>query len=77
MLAERAAVRREQPPRACRAYAAFLKRMADWLGTGVAPRHTRRETRALMLTLGQALLARGQIEPVSLQHLQPRKPRAR
>lgn len=55
----------------------FLKRMSDWLGTGVAPRHTRRETRALMLTLGQALLARGQIEPSSLQNLQPRKPRAR
>ena len=77
LLADRAWVAREQPPRARRAYAAFLKRMADWLGTGVAPRHTRRETRALMLTLGQALLARGQIEPSSLQNLQPRKPRPR
>jgi hypothetical protein len=77
LLADRARVRREQPPHACRAYATFLKRMADWLGTGVAPRHTRRETRALMLTLGQGLLARGQIEPQALQHLQPRKPRSR
>jgi hypothetical protein len=77
LLAERAWVAREQPPRACRAYATFLKRMADWLGTGRAPRHSRRETRALMLTLGQALLSRGQIEPQSLQHLQPRKPRSR
>ena len=77
LLAEKAWVTREQPPRACRAYAAFLKRMADWLGTGVAPRHTRRETRALMLTVGDALLSRGQIEPSSLRNLQPRKPRVR
>ena len=77
LLADRAWVAREQPPHACRAYAAFLKRMANWLGTGVAPRHTRRETRALMLTLGQALLARGQIDPSSLRNLQPRNPRPR
>ena len=77
LLADRASIRREQPPQACRAYASFLKRTADWLCTGVAPRHTRREIRALMLTLGQALLARGQIEPQSLRPLQPRKPRAR
>jgi len=74
-LADRAWVRREQVPHACRAYATFLKRLGDWLGTGMAPRHSRRETRALMLTLGQALVARGQLEPSSLRNLQPRKPR--
>lgn len=77
LLAEKAWVAREQPPRACRAYATFLKRMADWLGTGQAPRHSRHETRALMLTLGQALLSRGQIEAASLRNLQPRRPRVR
>ena len=77
LLAERAWVAREQPPRACRAYAAFLKRTAEWLVSGAAPRHTRHQTRALMLTLGQALLARGQVEPESLRNLQPRRPRAR
>ena len=77
LVAEKASVAREPPPRACRAYAAFLKRTAQWLGSGVAPRHTRRETRALMLTLGQALLTKGQMEAASLRNLQPRKPRAR
>ena len=77
LLAERAWVTRQQLPRACRAYATFLKRVSEWLGTGVAPRHSRRETRALMLTLGQALVARGQLEPTSLHNLQPRKPRRR
>jgi hypothetical protein len=77
LLAEKAWVTRQQLPHACRAYATFLKRVSDWLGTGLAPRHSRRETRALMLTLGQALVERGQLEPSSLQHLQPRKPRRR
>ena len=75
LVAERAWVAREQVPHACRAYATFLRRLSDWLGSGVAPRHTRRETRALMLTLGQSLVTRGQLEPSSLRNLQPRKPR--
>jgi hypothetical protein len=77
LLAEKAWVTRRQLPHACRAYVTFLKRVADWLGTGLAPRHSRRETRALMLALGQALVERGQLEPSSLQNLQPRKPRRR
>jgi hypothetical protein len=75
LLGERAWVSRERPPHACRAYVTFLRRLSDWLGTGVAPRHSRRETRALMLTLGQSLLTRGQVEPSALNHLQPRRPR--
>lgn len=75
LLGERAWVSHERPPHACRAYVTFLKRLSDWLGTGVAPRHSRRQTRALMLTLGQALLARGQVEPSALTPLQPRRPR--
>lgn len=77
LLGDRAWAAREPPPRACRAYVTFLKRLSDWLRTGVAPRHTRRETRALMLALGEALLARGQVEPSSLQNLQPRRSRNR
>lgn len=77
LLGDRAWAAREPPPHACRAYITFLKRLSEWLRSGVAPRHTRRETRALMLALGEALLARGQIEPSSLQNLQPRRPRSR
>jgi hypothetical protein len=77
LLADKAWVTRQQLPRACRAYATFLKRVSDWLGTGLAPRHSRRETRALMLTLGEALVTRGQLDASSLQNLQPRKPRRR
>ena len=75
LLAEKSWVTRQQLPHACRAYATFLKRLADWLGTGVPPRHSRRQTRALMLTLGQSLVSRGQLEETALRKLQPRKPR--
>jgi hypothetical protein len=70
-------VNRQQPPAACRAYLAFLKRLRDWLGTGMAPRHSRRETRELMHAVGQSLAARGQIDEAALNTVKPRPPRRR
>jgi hypothetical protein len=77
LICGKAWINRQQPPAACRAYLTFLVRLRDWLGTGVAPRHSRRETRALMHTVGQSLAARGQIDEALLKTVQPRPPRRR
>ena len=77
LICDKAWVARQQPPHACRAYVAFLKRVRDWLGTGAAPRHARRETRELMHAVAQSLAARGQVDPAAVKTVEPRPPRRR
>jgi hypothetical protein len=77
LICGKAWVNRQQPPAACRAYLSFLRRLRDWLGTGVAPRHSRRETRELMHAVGQSLAARGQIDEALLKTVRPRPLRRR
>ena len=68
---ERSFLAREQLPRACPSYVNFLKRVRDWLQTGYISRQMRRETKALLLVIGEALAARGQIEQSLVQKLRP------
>ena len=77
LICGKAYVAREAPPRACRAYVAFLRRLREWLRCGVAPRHARRDTRELLHTIGQALAKRGQADLAAVKAIEPRPPRRR
>jgi hypothetical protein len=61
-----------RPPRGCRPYANFLARLREWIGSGVAPRYARRDTRELLLAVSEALVRRGQMDPAALAALRPR-----
>jgi hypothetical protein len=74
---DRSLVERTRPPRGCRRYVNFLTRLEDWLTTGAIPRYARRDTRELLLALGEALVKRGQMDREQLAELQPRPLRLR
>ena len=77
LICGKAWVARERPPRSCRAYVAFLRRLQEWLRSGTAPRHTRRDTRELMHAVATALAARGQADPAAVKTVEPPPQRRR
>ena len=58
-------------------YINFLKRARAWLQSGHVSPQMRREIKALLMTLAEALVARGQLDEAALASLLPRKPRVR
>jgi hypothetical protein len=72
LLCERSLIERTPTPPGCRSYVNFLARLEEWLGTGNVPRYPRRELRQLLLTIAEALVKRGQMDPMELAELHPR-----
>ena len=72
LLWDRSLVEGTRPPRGCRSYVNFLSRLGRWLDSGTTPRHARRETRELLLAVGESLVRRGQMDRGNLLALQHR-----
>lgn len=78
-LRERARLECAPLPKGLYGYVNFLRRLGDWLRTGHAPRHARRDTREPMRAIAEALARRGQLDAPALAALdgQPRYRRRR
>jgi hypothetical protein len=74
---ERAWLEKKPTPHSCPTYVNFLRRVRDWLRSGAVSRQMRRDTRAHMFTIAEALVSRGQLERSAMSGLHPPRPRRR